>query len=96
MWHWNDKQKTLEKYLDEAEVVGIGGLVTRMRAKDERMLKDLEKLCLKYPNRFHVFGMNWLKTIEILRGVVASADTSKFLDGLTPSHPGTTVPHAPG
>jgi hypothetical protein len=81
VWHWGSDLNHLAQYLVEAAVVGIGGLVPLMRAKDEAMLAELTYLCECYPNRFHAFGVNWLKALESLRGLLASGDTSKFLDG---------------
>jgi hypothetical protein len=82
VWHWGASNLDhLAQYLAEADVVGIGGLVPLMRAKDEAMLAELTKMCECYPKRFHVFGINWLKAIESLKDLLASGDTSKFLDG---------------
>lgn len=83
VWHaWSAPLRYLRKYLDEHEgVVGIGALVQPMRAKDEVTLAELHRLADKHPGRFHAFGLNWLKAIEELKDKLASADTSKWLDG---------------
>lgn len=86
VWQWNAKADHLRKYLDSAPVVGIGGLVPLMRSKDERMLEKLLRLCHRYPRRFHLLGMNWLKCFNELGDLVVSADTSKFLDGARYGH----------
>lgn len=80
VWHWGSDSAWLKKYLDEAPVVGIGALVMRMRDKDDAMLKELKALCATHPGRFHIFGMNWLKAINHVHHLIASFDTSKFLD----------------
>jgi hypothetical protein len=81
VFQWGGERDDLKRYLDEADLVGIGGLVDPMRNKNERMLDQLGELCSIYPKRFHVFGCNWLRAISELRGLIASADTSKWLDG---------------
>ena len=81
VWEFGAPREHLEFYLQEAEVVGIGGLVPSMRGKDEAMLRELKRLCKKNPGRFHLFGANWLKALNHLRDSIRSADTSKFLDG---------------
>jgi hypothetical protein len=81
VFQWGGNRRDLERYLDEAPVVGIGGLVMMMRAKDEEMLDQLGELCSIYPRRFHIFGINFLKAIEQLKDLIISGDTSKWLDG---------------
>lgn len=44
VWQFGSAAALLEEYLRESEVVGIGGLVPLMRAKDEAMLRELKKL----------------------------------------------------
>lgn len=81
VWEFGAPTEYLQSYLDESWVVGIGGLVPRMREKDEQMLKELKSLCMKHPGRFHLFGCNWLRAINQLKDLLFSGDTSKFLDG---------------
>ena len=86
VWFWGSDKKFLNRYLDDRELVGIGGLVPLMRQKDGRMLDELEALCAMYPRRFHLFGANWLQAIEKLMPLVASIDTSKWLDACRYGH----------
>jgi hypothetical protein len=86
VWQWGARQDELRAYLDEAQIVGIGGLATLMRDKDARMLDELTAICESFPDRLHVFGMNWLRAIERLKDKVYSADSSKWLDGARYSH----------
>jgi hypothetical protein len=81
VWQWGAPREHLEEYLAERELVCVGGLVPFMRVKDERMLAELEALCCEFPGRLHILGINWLKAIERLRGLAASGDTGKWLDG---------------
>jgi hypothetical protein len=96
VWGWGSPHDLLKLYLDEAPVVGIGALVPLIRDRlDEQLssadrkawdkqrqqvLDQLAELCSQHPNRFHLFGLCWLKAIRELRHLAASADTSKFLD----------------
>ncbi|WP_010474785.1 DNA sulfur modification protein DndB [Acaryochloris sp. CCMEE 5410] len=93
-WEWGSDQSYLHHYLDHAPVVGIGGLVPVMRMKNsgserkikDQMLAELKQMCLQYPARFHIFGMNWLWAIESLNSLVFSGDSSKWLDGARYGH----------
>ena len=69
-----------------SQAVAIGGLVPIMRDKDDAMLAELDRLCSLYPQRFHLFGLNWLHALEILRDKISSADSSKWLDGARYRH----------
>jgi hypothetical protein len=90
VWGWGDSHERLAVYLDSFEVVGIGGLVKLMRLhksedKDEKRLAEetCEKLIFlteQYPNRFHIFGTNWLKALQQFT-YAYSCDTSKAWDG---------------
>lgn len=89
VWHWkpgDPRLELLKAYLDESDIVAIGGLVPSMRAKDEDMLKALAALCVTYSDRFHLLGANWLRALELLSPYAASADTSKFMDGARYGH----------
>lgn len=86
VWAWDSDIEYLYRYLDERMVVGIGGLVPPMRAKDQGVLSSLTRICEEHPGRFHCFGLNWLKAIEELKSLLYSADTSKFLDGARYGH----------
>lgn len=94
VYHWGARRSVLLRYLDEAPLVGIGGMVNILRAKGQSKeetkalerardvaANDLGELCSTYPNRLHLFGGCWLRALERLRGVLASADSSKWLDG---------------
>ncbi|SRR6266498_4614542 len=86
VFQWGGESDDLKRYLDEAPVVGIGGLVSLMRNKDEQMLKQLGKLCSTYRSRFHIFGINWLEAIEKLKDLIVSGDSSKWLDAARYRH----------
>ena len=86
VYQWSAKEDYLLRYLDESYIVGIGGLVSAMRDKNQQMYDQLGDLINLYPHRFHIFGMNWLKALEDFKDYVASADTSKFLDGARYGH----------
>lgn len=81
VWQWGDEVANLERYLDEAPLVCIGGLVQLMRAKDEPMLAQLGEIVAAHGRRLHILGMNWVKAINLLKDHVASYDSSKALDG---------------
>ena len=83
---------------NRSELVAIGGLAKIMRGghkvadKKEKAnldairaatIEELAALCKRYPNRFHLLGLNSLDAIQhpILRQCAASADSSKWLDG---------------
>lgn len=80
VWQWNGPPEYLREYLDESEIVGIGGLVELMRNKDEAMLRELISLCTSNPNRLHIFSCSWLRCFKDLRDIAYSADSSKWLD----------------
>jgi hypothetical protein len=87
VWQWPIAPKEhLAAYLDASPIVGIGGLVPWMRNKDVWMLREITALCKAHPDRFHIFGINWLKAIEGLREYAHSGDTSKWLDGARYGH----------
>lgn len=81
IWPWGSPLGMLHEMLDTAPIVGIGGLVPMMRAKDETMYAGLGELLDRWPQRLHIFGANWLKVIQTYNHRAASLDTSKFLDG---------------
>jgi hypothetical protein len=81
VFQWGGADDDLKHYLDEAPVVGIGGLVHLMKKKDRPTLEQLGSLCALHPGRFHIFGCDWLRAIMELHRLVNSMDTSKWLDG---------------
>jgi hypothetical protein len=81
VFQWGGADDDLKRYLDEAPVVGIGGLGLLMKKKDRPTLAQLGTLCALHPGRFHIFGCDWLRAIIELHGLVNSMDTSKWLDG---------------
>lgn len=89
VWFFSEKAedlKLLHSYSLWSNIVGIGGLVPAMRAKNGEMLDELDRLCSLYPKRFHIFGLNWLHALKVLRDKVYSADSSKWLDGARYRH----------
>lgn len=86
VWHHEGSSASLHYYLDNAPLVGIGGLVNAMREKDEDVLAKVATLCDQHPDRFHIFGLNWLKAMQELQYTAASCDTSKFLDAARYGH----------
>jgi len=94
VYHWGARRAVLLRYLDEAPLVGIGGMVNILRAKGQTKdeTKALERardaaadelgdLSVTYPRRLHLFGGCFLRALEELRECLASADSSKWLDG---------------
>jgi hypothetical protein len=89
VWQFGTPQDHLKFYLDNAAVVGIGslaGIFHNDKTEAEKSLREetlalLLRLCQKLPNRFHIFGLNYLKGIEVLAPFAASADSSNFLRG---------------
>lgn len=90
VWEWASPRKYLDAYLGEAEIVGVGGIARIMRAGDktkeeiklrDTVTKELLALCREFPQRFHVFGLNYLKAIETLAPWARSADSSNWLRG---------------
>ena len=89
VWQWNASFDYLQQYLNEAEIVGIGGLAKifhdesneTAKALREETLELLLYLCQKFPHRFHIFGLNYLKAIQLLAPFAFSADSSVWLRG---------------
>lgn len=89
VWQWNASFGYLQKYLNESEIVGIGGLAgifhedksEKAKALREETLDILLYLCRKFPHRFHIFGLNYLKGIQELAPFAYSADSSVWLRG---------------
>jgi hypothetical protein len=81
VWQWGDSRENLLRYLDEAPLVCIGGLVQLMRSKDEAMLAELHDIVATHGTRLHVLGMNWVRAINDLKDLVSSYDSSKAIDG---------------
>lgn len=88
VWGWGMDEDLLKRYLDEAPIVGVGGLVSLMREgqwnknpEAQKMLEMLSDICQQHKHRLHIFGLCWLKAIETLNDWAYSADTSKFYDG---------------
>lgn len=94
VWEWGADTSFLHRYLDHSPIVGIGGLVSTMRMKNkgterkikDQMLNELKQLCQEHPNRFHIFGLNWLWAIESLQDHIATGDSSKWLDAARYGH----------
>lgn len=85
VWHYDTPRAYLDVYLSNSEIVGIGGLASVFRDKDNparrHVLSSLLGLAQQYPNRFHVFGLNWVKAINTLAPFLYSADSSLWLRG---------------
>ena len=94
VYPWGDDRERLRQYLDQAPVVGLGGLVPLVRSKigkrprtpaelaaRERVLEQLVRLCSAHPGRFHAFGLAWAKAINHLAPYLVSTDSSKWLLG---------------
>jgi len=79
VWVWGSDRASLHTYLDQASLVGIGGLVPPMRARDETVLAELTALCTEFPGRFHLFGLSWLKAINAVKETGFSFDSSTWL-----------------
>lgn len=86
VWQWGDSHENLLRYLDEAPLVCVGGLVQLMRSKDEAMLGALHDIVEAHGPRLHVLGMNWVRAINELKDTVASYDSSKCLDSARYGH----------
>jgi hypothetical protein len=82
VWGFGSDRRLLHKYHDVAERVAIGGLVTRMREKDEAMLKVLTALCEEFPRTFHILGGNWLSAACHLKDLAHSLDSVEWLVGV--------------
>lgn len=93
VWQFGAPESYLEQYLDESHLVGIGGLAMLMREKNEEMRRKLITLCERWPGRFHIFGLNWLRCFGDLKDLAHSADSSKWLDG---ARKGTIIFHHTG
>jgi hypothetical protein len=79
VWQWGGDDGYLRALLDEAPVVGIGGLAPALHDKDEAALSAMTTLAEHYPQRFHVFGLSWPRAITRLAPLLASADSSVWL-----------------
>ncbi|HLM60953.1 MAG TPA: hypothetical protein VK308_09125 [Pyrinomonadaceae bacterium] len=94
VWQYGAPVEHLESYLGESRIVGIGGLAKTMREDEtveqislrERTLDELNHLCEKFPGRFHLFGLNYLKAIEQLKSTAFSCDTSCWIRGASRSY----------
>lgn len=82
VWHWGESKKLLRWYLEQTDgLVGTGGCVQLMHKRSGALWHGLYKICRQHPGRFHVFGANWLDLLSRIAPYIASADTSKWLDG---------------
>ena len=90
VWQWGAPMAILEEMLEASELVGVGGCQpwlhvteanqTAMHVRKES-LQRLEQICEQYPGRLHLFGLCWEKAIEVLKGTLASGDSSHYLCG---------------
>jgi hypothetical protein len=96
VWQWGADETVLYQLLDEAPIVGVGGCVPWMRVDNsrkrseaidqdkeqrERNFEKLQIICQQFPDRFHVFGLCWVKAINALKDSLYSADSSHWLVG---------------
>lgn len=81
VWQYCEDITLLEYYLSIASVVGIGGLVGHFRNNDYAVLNRLGELVKAYPQRLHLFGLNWMLAYSLLQPWTYSADTTKWLCG---------------
>lgn len=97
VWQWGSSLTDLYAYLHRAPLVGIGGLVPHLRdrrnekldkaakaAWDRQRTKTLAALLgivQQHPQRFHLFGLCWVKAFNALAPYLASADSSLWLNG---------------
>ncbi len=81
MWLYGTHEDDLLFYLDESEIVIIGDLAGHTRNRDERALTHLANLCTRYPGRFHLHSLEWIKAITTLAPLIRSFDTNKWRDG---------------
>lgn len=76
----------LAAYLNESEIVGIGGIAKAMHEKHRPTLNRLQKLAEQHPGRFHVFGLNWPLAISRLNDLLASHASSTWLKAARYGH----------
>ena len=97
VWQWGSPVADLSYFLDNSPIVGLGGLVPVLRdRRDERLnepdkkawnkcpekvLAELLKIVTANPNRFHLFGLCWVKAFNVLSPYLLSADSSLWLNG---------------
>lgn len=87
VFQWGAPPDHLKYYLDDSELVALGGLVTIFHEKEtqeqkklrERTLRELIKLCANFPQRFHLLGGHWLKALDRLKDTVRSFDSAKWI-----------------
>lgn len=86
VWQWHGDTGWLHELLTTCPLVAIGGLVHAMRERDSTMLTELQRLCERWPARFHVLGCNWPKALTTIFPLLHSADSSKHLDAARYGH----------
>lgn len=94
VWQWGAPIGHLEEMIEDTKglwwtgesLVCVGGLVPHFRAQDESVLSDVVEICRKYGQSLHILGLNWLHAIEVLKPLVYSCDTSKWIDGARYGH----------
>lgn len=83
VWQIGAPRRDLEEYLDEAPLVGVGGLVPLLqdeRTRD-RVTEETAELCARHPGRLHLFGAYHLGLIAGVKNTAGSLDTSLWLEG---------------
>lgn len=96
VWQWGAPREHLDAFIDWAKkrkeaideggfrwahLVAIGGLVPHFREKNESVLEQVKEIASDHGDFLHILGLNWLKAMNELAPMVASCDTSKWLDG---------------
>jgi hypothetical protein len=81
VWQWGAPRHHLFQMYMNARTVCVGGLVPHMRDKNRTVLNEVKEFAKDFGNSMHILGLNWLTAIEELMPLVASCDTSKWIDG---------------
>ncbi len=71
--------KQLEDYLEQSPIVGIGGLVEAMRSRNQFVLDDVLRLCVRFPRRLHIFALCNAHAINRYKDYALSGDSSTWL-----------------
>lgn len=83
VWQYGGPARALAEYLDEAPLVGVGGLVPLLQDEStrDRVTGEVTELCERHPGRFHLFGAYHLPLVAGVKNTAGSADSSLWLEG---------------